>query len=48
MKGRREGPGKITNCDGSLSYLGEFKDGLPHGHGKGFKEGKLVHEGKFI
>jgi antitoxin component YwqK of YwqJK toxin-antitoxin module len=48
VRGKRDGPGKIVNRDGSLSYEGEFKGGLPNGHGKGFKDGILVHEGKFI
>ena len=30
--GKREGQGKVTWSDG-LVYLGDFKDGLRHGHG---------------
>jgi len=32
-EGKKNGHGKIFNSDGSLSYDGEFNDGLPHGIG---------------
>jgi antitoxin component YwqK of YwqJK toxin-antitoxin module len=46
--GQREGKGKLINKDGTISYEGDFHDGLPNGSGKSFKNGSILHEGRFI
>jgi len=34
-----------VNKDGTISYEGEFSNGLPNGHGKSYKDGIIYQSG---
>ena len=38
----REGEGTLYNKDGTISYEGQLKEGLPHGRGSIFIRGRKV------
>jgi len=40
VKGYRDGFGTIYNGDNTVAYKGEMREGLPHGTGSVYKEGK--------